>query len=185
MATFRVALSVYTRSPAAYNAFKNWNIFNLPSRSAMQKYSTTLLHESGAYFDYIEDQRKKYDMYVKECEEKGWKKLLSEGALILDEVKVIGKVAWNSKNGKLCGLAMDDKQMPFLADLSDSLQEQSKPAEYFLQFLWRDLTSDFDIIGPHYSSASTMDAQFTQACLQDALYAFQQYGFKVPTIQPL
>ena len=183
MATYRVALSIYNRSPASYKAFKDWKIFNLPSKNSLLKFATTLLHEEGAYFDYIEDQRIKYNAFVKELESKGQKKPLSEGVLVLDEVKVIGKVAWNCKDGKLCGLAMDESQMPFLGDLSkDLLEDERKPAEYFLQFLWRDLTSNYDIIGPHYSATSTMDAAFTEACLQDAMYAFQQYGFKVRAI---
>ena len=37
-----------------------------------------------------------------------------------------------------------------------------------LQFLWRDLSSMFDIIGPYYSSAQGFDSKFTMACLQDA-----------------
>ena len=180
MATYRVALSIYNRSPAAYEALKAWKIFNMPSKNSLQKYSTTLLHEEGIYFDYIEDQRHKYDTFVQEVEAKGHQKPLCEGVIILDEVKVVGKVAWNCKNGKICGLAMEQSQIPFLGDISNEILDETRPpAEYFLQFLWRDITSNFDVIGPHYSSSGTMDAAFTEACLQDALYAFQQYGFKV------
>ncbi len=105
----------------------------------------------------------------------------NDGVIILDEVKVIGKVAWNSKNGKMVGLAMDPKETPTLSDLDPDLlaAEERKPAEYFLQFLWRDLTSDFDIIGPHYSTVNSMDCAFTVACLLDAVDAFQSFGFKV------
>ena len=95
-------------------------------------------------------------------------------------------MGWNSKNGKLCGIAMDKNDMTSLKDLYQELKStQSGPddnreaAEYYLQFLWRDLSSDFDVIGPHYSSATTMDARFTMTCMMDALRAFQVYGFKV------
>ena len=181
MATFRVALSIYNRSPAAYEAFKSWEIFNLPSRSTLKQYSTTLHHNEGTYYDYIEHQRQLYDDFTKQHEKEGFKKPLGEGVLILDEVKVISKVGWNCKDGKLLGLAMETSQIPFLGDISkDILDEDSRrPAEYMLQFLWRDLTSSYDIIGPHYSSTTSMDAAFTEACLQDAMYAFQQSGFKV------
>ena len=100
--------------------------------------------------------------------------------LILDEVKVIGKVAWNSKNGKLVGLAMEATETPTLADLNPNTNHtDTGSAEYFLQFLWRDLTSDFDIIGPHYSTQASMDCPFTLACLMETLDAFQAFGFKV------
>lgn len=92
---------------------------------------------------------------------------------------MIGKVAWNSKNGKMVGLAMNSKDAPLLADLDPDNNEEGKAAEYFLQFLWRDLTSDFDVIGPHYSTAHSMDCAFTLACLMDTLDVFQAYGFKV------
>jgi hypothetical protein len=91
----------------------------------------------------------------------------------------MGKVAWNSKNGKMVGLAMESKDVPTLADLDPDNEEEGKAAEYFLQFLWRDITSDFDVIGPHYSTVRTMDCPFTLACFRDALDAFQAYGFKV------
>ena len=51
-------------------------------------------------------------------------------------------------------------------------------AENFLQFLWQDLSSDFDVIGPHYATARTMDSNFTHACTMDALEAFQALQFQ-------
>lgn len=87
MATFRVALSIYNRSPAAYEAFKSWKIFSLPSRSSLKQYSTTLHHGEGTYYDYIEHQRVQYDTFANKLEKEGRKKPLGEGALILDEVK--------------------------------------------------------------------------------------------------
>ena len=59
------------------------------------------------------------------------------GILIFDEVKVIGKVAWNEKNGKIVGLAMDPKDAPTFTDLDAEIYEEDGHAdEYFLQFLW-------------------------------------------------
>ena len=96
-------------------------------------------------------------------------------------LQVVGKVAWNSKNGKMVGVAMEDHEIPNLADfnLHEPEGDDVQAAEYFLQFLWRDLTSDFDVIGPHYSTAATMDCPFTMACLHETIDAFQAYGFKV------
>ena len=119
----------------------------------------------------------KYKSYQDECVRKGLKKPQGDGVLILDEVKVIGKVIWNSKNGKMVGLAMNPTDAPTFADL-DPEEEADQAAEYFLQFLWRDLTSDFDVIGPHYSTVRSMDCPFTTACLLDAIDALQAYTFK-------
>ena len=180
-----LALSIYSRSPASYEALKSWKFFQLPSKSALKQFSTALLQGTGHYYDYLQEQAVKYQSYQKELLASGRPAPLGDGVLILDEVKVVGKVAWNSKNGELCGIAMDNQDLTSLSDLYKQLKkgatepESPVAAEYFLQFLWRDLSSDFDVIGPHYSSTSTMDASFTTACLMDALRAFQIYMFKV------
>jgi hypothetical protein len=182
MATYRIALSVYCRSPSAYESFRSWNIFKLPTKYSLKQFTTALLQDSGPYYDYLKDQAKKYESYKDECLDKGCAKPLGEGVLILDEVRVVGKVAWNSKNGKMCGLAMDNDECAFVADIYAELNKDNHEpvaAEYVLQFLWRDLSSDFDVIGPHYASAHTVNTNFTHACTMDALHAFQAYNFKV------
>ena len=182
MATYRIALSIYCRSPAAYESFKSWNIFKLPSKYSLKQFTTALLHDSGPYYEYLKDHALKYVSYKKECTDNGRAMPLGEGVLILDEVKVVGKVAWNSKNGKLCGIAMETDECAYVADIFADLENVDREpvaAEYFLQFLWRDLSSDFDVIGPHYSSAGSVDSNFTHACTMDALQAFQAYNFKV------
>ncbi|XP_065897671.1 uncharacterized protein [Dysidea avara] len=48
MVTIRMALTIFTRSAAAYEALKSFDILQLPSRSLLQSYTGTFLHESGA-----------------------------------------------------------------------------------------------------------------------------------------
>ena len=178
------ALSIYCRSPAAYDTLRSWKIFQLPSKSSLKQFTTTLLHGTRPYYDFLDDQRKRYLARSPELVSKGKAKPLCQGVLILDEVKVIGKVAWNSKSGKMCGVVMEEGEYASLVDIYDDLKTTNdvpKAAEYFLQFLWRDMTSNFDVIGPHYSWASTMDSVFLQTCFTDTLAAFQAYGFKVST----
>ena len=182
MATYRIALSVYCRSPTAYESLRSWNIFKLPTKYSLRPFTTTLLHDSGPYYDYLQEQALKYKSYKAESVQAGRKEPLGEGVLILDEVIVVGKVAWNSKNGKLCGISMGEEECAFVKDIYrdlDNTDKSPEPAEYFMQFLWRDMSSDFDIIGPHYSWKKTMDSNFTHACTMDALEAFQTYNFKV------
>ena len=182
MATYRIALSIYCRSPSAYESLRSWDIFKLPTKSSLKQFTTALLQDSGPYFGYLKDQTVKYSNYKEECIKDGRKEPIGEGVLILDEVKVVGKVAWNSKNGKLCGIAMNSDECVFVRDIYkdiDNADQAPVAAEYFLQFLWRDLSSDFDVIGPHYATARTMDSNFTHACTMDALEAFQAFNFKV------
>ena len=135
------------------------------------------MHEDGIAFDYLKDQAQKYASYQEECVQKGCKKPCGDGVLILDEVKVIEKVAWHSNSGQMIGLAMDQAEIPILADIG--LEKENRGAQYFLQFLWRDLTSDFDVIRPHYSCDRSMNCAFTLACTIETIEAFQAYGFKV------
>uniref|UniRef100_A0A1X7UEP4 Uncharacterized protein n=1 Tax=Amphimedon queenslandica TaxID=400682 RepID=A0A1X7UEP4_AMPQE len=53
--TICLALSVYVRSPAAYETLKSFKIL-VPGRSTQQAYTSAFLHEPGANNAYIEDQ---------------------------------------------------------------------------------------------------------------------------------
>ena len=83
-----------------------------------------------------------------------------DGILIFDEVRVQGKVIWNSKNNQILGIAMNSDDLPSLHDINSLLDEDEKIKEthYMLQFVWRDLNSKYDIIGPYYSSAQGFDS---------------------------
>ena len=45
--TIRLALAVYTRSPAAYDALKSFGLFQLPSRATLQTYTGAFRDEAG------------------------------------------------------------------------------------------------------------------------------------------
>ncbi|XP_074647588.1 uncharacterized protein LOC141903374 [Tubulanus polymorphus] len=79
---------------------------------------------------------------------------------------------------------MDATEMSSLKDIFKELSGECTPetAEYELQFLWRDLSSDFDIIGPYFNCHTTMDAAFTTACLYDVLRIFYEYGFRTRVV---
>ena len=50
---------------------------------------------------------------------------------------------------------------------------------HLLQFVWRDLSSKFDIIGLYYTSSQGLDSTLTMACLQEALLQFDMFNFHV------
>ena len=68
---FYLALAVYTRSSAAYEALKSFEIIQLPSRSTLQSYTGSFLHEPGASNQCIADQVAQYVTFKAECEKQG------------------------------------------------------------------------------------------------------------------
>ena len=166
-----LALAVFVRSPAAYEALKSFEILQLPSRSLLQSYTGSFLHEPGAGDKCIADQVAQYVLFKTECEKQGRHLPQSDGVLVFDEVKVACQLMWNSRSQTLTGLAMTDKDMSSLADVYQFLQAPQSAAQtsYILQFLWRDLTSPYDIVGPYFTCATSVDSKFTINCLLETI----------------
>ena len=177
--TYRVALAVYTRSPAAYEALKSFGILQLPSSRSLKQFTGGHLNKPGQCEDILVDHYEKYKLFQEHQVTAGKKRPLGEGVLIFDEVKVIAKVLWNSRSNEVYGLAMTSKDMVSLQDVFfSSTEDGTQRAEYILQFIWRDMTGPFDIIGPYYTAATSLDAKFTLACVTDALRQFHNFAFK-------
>ncbi|XP_065894969.1 uncharacterized protein [Dysidea avara] len=96
--TIRIALAVFVRSPAAYEALKSFNILQLPSRSTLQAYTGAFLHEAGAAAESIAKQVEMYAASVAKCKKEGKLTPQSDGTLIFDEVKVVSGLIWNSRS---------------------------------------------------------------------------------------
>lgn len=47
-----------------------------------------------------------------------------------------------------------------------------KQTKYMLQFLWRDVTSSFDIVGPYFASEDSMNGKFTCSCVLETIRLF-------------
>ena len=59
------------------------------------------------------------------------------------------KVAWNFKSGGITGFTLGEDELTVLHDVfSTTVQPGAQKASYVLQFLWRDLTSSYDLVGP-------------------------------------
>jgi len=56
--------------------------------------------------------------------------------------------------------------------------DSAQQASYIPQFLWRDLTSEFDIVGPYFTASSSMEGKFVMACVLETVKLFQFYGMK-------
>lgn len=50
---------------------------------------------------------------------------------------------------------------------------------YVLQFMWRDITSDFEVIGPYFTCEKSLEMKFLAACLFEAMYVFETYNFHI------
>lgn len=63
--------------------------------------------------------------------------------------------------------AMSPEELPWLQDVYMSVGEDYDQQEtsYILQCLWRDLTSEFDVIGPYFTCANSCDHKFLLECL--------------------
>ena len=130
----------------------------------------------------LAEERKLYDARVEWHRNSGAKfPPLSEGALIVDEVKVAAKMHWNSRDDSLVGHSLTADEMATLHDLYVSLEEDSEvsKADYILQTLWRDHSSKHDIVGPYYTSTGVFKSKFLLACVMDALRQFEAFNFRV------
>ena len=172
-----LALAVYVRSPAAYEALKSFGVLQLPCRATLQSYTGAFLHEPGANSICIEAQVAQFLLHCQKRVSEGKKESVKNGVLIFDEVKVINRLMWNSRSQTLIGLSMRHEEMASLADIFRTLDcNSAKQTSHILQFLWRDLTSDFDIIGPYFTSPDTVDSKFTLSCLLETIKLFQLHG---------
>ena len=114
------------------------------------------------------------------CVYLGKHKPQGDGVLIFDEVKVACQLVWNSRSQTLSGLAMTSKDLSSLNDIYRILDQLDSPKQtsYILQFLWRDLTSNYDIVGPYFTSSESVDGQFIYARLFETLRLFESHGLK-------
>ena len=110
--TYRIALAVYSWSPAAYEALKSFKILQLPSISSLQTLKGTRFHQPGindGIKQYVKEQQDNYVKNKGKVLRRGQKEPLHEGILSFDEVKVTSKVKWSSTGQKFFGLALSKR----------------------------------------------------------------------------
>ncbi len=101
--TYRIALAIFARCPAAYEAVMDFGIIQLPSRrQLMRKMTDQFGSGQGSCEQFIESQRKLYDASQKGKALAG----KSTGILIFDECKTVAKLCWNSRNHEIYGAAV-------------------------------------------------------------------------------
>ena len=70
MYTVHTALSVYTRSPAAYNALHNFKLLQLSCVRTLKYYIDANLDDAGEVEERLIEKKEQYDKMVFECVEK-------------------------------------------------------------------------------------------------------------------
>ena len=77
------------------------------------------------------------------------------------------------------GASNDTKDVASLNDIYWILQKsEASQTSYILQFLWRDLTSCYDIVGPYYTSAASVEVKVVVACVFETIKLFQHHGIR-------
>jgi len=93
------------------------------------------------------------------------------------------KVAWNLKGGGITGFTMAEDELPTLHDVySSAIQSGCQKASYIVQFLWRDLTSSYDMIGPYFPVPNSIDSNILQEFFMQCLKELSAYGFRVSIV---
>lgn len=139
--------------------------------TTLKSYTSSNIEKPGECAKRLEREHTKYKEQIAEAKQAGKKPPISEGVLIADEVKVAAKLHWNSRNDSIVGHSMTADEMATLQDLYKDDMQASK-ADYILQTLWRDTSSNCDIVGPYYSSCGGFKAKHMISCISSNLRAF-------------
>ena len=88
---------------------------------------------------------------------------------------------WNSSNSAIIGYAMSAEDFISLHDVYEGLMEDDKcqKTTYIIQFLWRDLSSDFDVVGPYFNCSASLETKSLHAMVIRTMLIFSQFGFVV------
>ena len=142
-------------------------------------YYTCILLYAGSSHERMAKEAERFESFKQKCAVDNKMEPKGCGALIFDEVKVISRLMWNSRSQRVIGLAMSPEEMSSLHDAYKLVDEKtaSEQTSYILQFLWRDLTSSFDVVGPYFTSSGTLESKFILACVFQTLRLFYLYSF--------
>lgn len=99
--TIRIALAVYSRSPRAYEAWKEFKCFALPDKRTIQRFvAKNFKCNPGINMDaFSKDAAHYWDIQKSRENFPG----LGEGCLVVDEVKIIAKLVFNLNSGAVVG----------------------------------------------------------------------------------
>ena len=176
---FFSALATFVRSAAAYKALKSFSIWQLLSRATLQAYTRAFLDSPGVFIRiYTCHLFLHQNVYVGECQ-KRIADAASQYKLLQDDKEERADTTsrwrpnfWWREGHCQCSLEISqstngvtghDSWRYVLSTWCISSAGSwclDELYAYMLQFLWRDLTSSFDIVGPHYSRSGSFETKF-------------------------
>ncbi len=79
---------------------------------------------------------------------------------------------------------MSSEEFISLHDVYQGLSndERCRKTTYMLQLIWRDLSSDFDVVGPYFNCPYTMETQFLLSIVVRTMLAFCRFGFHIRSL---
>ena len=145
------------------------------------------LYGAGPCEENLRKQVSLYNAFIEKKKAESKYVPLSVGVLVFDEVKVISRLMWNSRSQQMIGLAMQPEDMASLLDVYSTYSESGSDVKtdqtsYIMQFLWRDLSSNYDIVGPYYTSSGSFKSKSIIPCVMETIKLFYLYNFKVITL---
>ncbi len=63
-----------------------------------------------------------------------------------------------------------------------SENERCEKTSYMLLFVWTDLSSDFNVVGPYFNCSSTMETQFLHSIVIRTMLSFCRFDFYVRSL---
>ena len=76
---------MFTRSPAAYEALKSYQILNLPSVSSLKQFTSANTQAAGLNLPHLHDGKQTYAAYKVERKDQGLPEPKDTGVLVFDE----------------------------------------------------------------------------------------------------
>jgi len=64
-------------------------------------------------------------------------------------------------------------------------EKEAEQTSYIMQFLWRDLTSSYDIVRPYYTSSDIFSAKSIHVCILETMHLFQVIARVHEVLAPL
>ncbi|KAG7161374.1 Latent membrane protein 1-like [Homarus americanus] len=180
MVTFRIALAIYLRNNESYKSIESFRILDLPSLHPLNEYNFEVENQSKTHLEYISEQSKKYFALSKEYKAEGLPPCLAEGALIIDQMKIISNAVWYGIHESLNGHDLSQEELLSLCDIFNASAEVKtpRPDGYVLQTVWRDMCYEHDIIGPHFHLSQDVKGPQLASYLLWTIKSFNDFGLK-------
>ena len=143
---------------------KSFKLLQLPCTRALKDYIHSNCEEAGKMQQCLKACHEQYEKMVEMQKDLNCKTVaFCEGVLIFDEGKVGLGLQWSIRNNEFTGHAMNSTELSTLHDVFEYLDQyavKTSKTTYILQSLWRDLSSDYDILGPYYTSSGGLKSKF-------------------------